>query len=434
MGLTVTNISDQSRGLNDLARLGNDPVYSERFAHRLTIFQSTLAQRLRSSRLSSNPFNSEDQTQLEGQRVAEQEGVSGLRDMFPMFKDSMLESAGELSSRDGVMGFFDEFSRNQVFPWVVNKLREDHIVTSLVNTGHSLIALAEAAYFGKLMFEGWQKGSTPKSEPESDSSSEKGWLRKGFDSVVSSIPGVGTAYDIGSGISSAFSRMGTMLAHVVTEAVKDALSLMQWLIFPALFMAFYLPSMIMIQWLTGLVTWLLYIVEATVVIPLWGILFVSDLGQQSWAPQSARQGFVHFLSILIYPSLMVIGFMTAYQILDLTSIFLIDFLLVGFMNATGGYTFGIVSLAAGLIIIAIACYQIIMRVFSITLELNDRVISWIGQRMAFNENSVEGQARAGIMGVVGKLEMANRPSMTDSTKPNANKSGGDNPRGKFSTK
>src|SRR5690554_7044353 len=104
--------------------------------------------------------------------------------------------------------------------------------------------------------------------------------------------------------------------------------------FPALFMAFYLPAMIMIQWLTGLVTWLLYIVEATIVIPLWGILFVSDLGQQAWAPQSARQGFVHFLSILIYPSLMVIGFMVAYQVLDLASTFLIDFLLLEIGRAT----------------------------------------------------------------------------------------------------
>jgi len=426
MALKVTPISDQGRGILDLARLTNDEMLVARVQQRFAIFESAYAQKLRNTRLDAQVVGDRsDENAAALTKVQEQESAMVLRDMFPMVKDSLIENAGQMSSRDGIMGFFDEITRNKIFPWIVNSLREDHIVTSLVETGHNIIAVAEAAYFADKLFEGWS-GTEERSRGVLENDEDESlWdmAKSGLDSIISSTPVIGTIY-----------QGGKAIVYAVTETIKDALGLIQWLIFPALFMAFYLPSMIMIQWLTGLVTWMLYIVEATIVIPLWGILFVSDLGQQAWAPQSARQGFVHFLSILIYPSLMVIGFMVAYQILDLTSIFFIDFLLIGFMNATAGYTFGIVSMVAGLFIIAIACYQIIMRVFSITLELNDRIISWIGQRMSYGETGVEQQARAGMMAVVGKLEMVNRPGMKGSGASDLGGGESGNPRGRIKTK
>lgn len=113
---------------------------------------------------------------------------------------------------------------------------------------------------------------------------------------------------------------------------------------------------------------------------------------------------------------MVIGFTIGLKVIDLSSVFFVDFLLIGFMNVTDGYLFGILSFVFGLFIIGFACYQIIMRVFSIVLELNDRAISWVGQRMSYGEGNVEGQVRGGFMAVLSKAEMNARFGDNNSAK------------------
>jgi hypothetical protein len=105
---------------------------------------------------------------------------------------------------------------------------------------------------------------------------------------------------------------------------------------------------------------------------------------------------------------MVIGFVFGLKVIDLVSPFIIDFLIIGFLNATDGYAFGLVSFAAGLIILAVAAYQIIIRVFSIVLEFNDRAMGWIGQRAGYGEASGEQGARGGFVGAINEGKMEGR--------------------------
>jgi hypothetical protein len=83
---------------------------------------------------------------------------------------------------------------------------------------------------------------------------------------------------------------------------------------------------------------------------------------------------------------------------------LVDFLIIGFLNSTEGFTFGIISMVAGVAIVSVAAYQIVLRIFSLMLELHDRAISWIGNTQSFGENQTENMSRGNIIAIMGKLE------------------------------
>jgi len=206
--------------------------------------------------------------------------------------------------------------------------------------------------------------------------------------------------DLATGFANSY--MGILIG----EFLSDLKPLMIYLFFLGLFLAFYLPAVVMVQWIIGLVQWMIYVIEATVVIPLWAILFASDMGQKAFAPQTAQQGLIHLVSILFYPALMVIGFTIGIKVLDVLGTFIIDYIMIGFLGMTANYSFGIVSTLVGVTLVGVVAYQVIMRIFSGMLELNDRAISWIGNRATFGENSGEQAARSAFVALAGRGESA----------------------------
>jgi conjugal transfer/type IV secretion protein DotA/TraY len=377
--------------------------------NRYAKFQKQFTAKIQNTRFDSQPLVDETRSNaaaMTGITEAEMKALNAadLRENIPAMIQTFQDQAGNgndnVSGDTGnVMDLFtvplvddlNDWSRSFVFPLLVNTLKDGDIVSSMVNTGHTIIAISEGVYVANLWFRTASAANNGPSGGDGDSAEEEdnsvgiwSWLTN----------------PIGS-LKNVLSRAVEMISLVL----DDFASYWKYLFFAGLFLAFYLPSMIMIQWLIGVVTWIIYLLEATVIIPIWSLLFVGEMGEKSFSPQTARQGFVHLLSILLYPTLMVIGFIFGLKVIDLISPFIVDFLLIGFLNATDGYAFGLVSFAAGLILLAIAAYQIIIRIFSIVLEFNDRAMSWIGQRVGYGEASGEQGARGGFVGAINEGKM-----------------------------
>jgi conjugal transfer/type IV secretion protein DotA/TraY len=424
VSMNASYIGDASSFINTYHQLSGDEALSYRLANRYAEYEKRLSAALRNSRLDGNPLIGPQGQAAAEEAIREADNAKVLREIFPMMKNDIMELAGTGSTSptdtgSALMSQINSMMRGNVFPWIVGSLREDNLVNSLVNAGHKIIVASEVIYLTKLWMESGEDVATFKANEEN----RYGWATRAVSNTSSFFRNAAQflanppAYltqkagtelmAMGSDVAEHQMR-STRIGNMLLQIGLDALSYWKYVFFVGLFLAFYLPAMIMIQWLIGLVTWIIYIVEATVVIPLWGLLFVGDMGEKAFAPSTARQGFVHMLSILVYPALMVIGFTIGLKVIDLSSIFFIDFLLIGFMNSTDGYLFGLLSLVFGLLIVGFACYQIIMRVFSIVLELNDRAIGWIGQRMNYGEGNIEGQVRGGFMAVLSKAEMHSR--------------------------
>lgn len=371
-------------------------------------FQQRFTDSIQNTRFDTQPLVDESRTDVEAMTgISEKDlaayNAADLRENMPAMFNAIKDQAGNgnenISGDIWAVDWINDWSRTYVFPLIVDTLKDGDIVSSMVNTGHKIIAISEGVYMAKLLIDALDKKSKNPKSPGNDDDSENDDSSTSWWSIFSNPLGV-----IGHKLWEAMD----IAASMVMQVVDDFISYWKYIFFAGLFLAFYLPAMIMIQWLIGVVTWVIYLLEATVIIPVWSLLFVGEMGEKSFSPQTARQGFVHLLSILLYPSLMVIGFIFGLKVIDLISPFIIDFLIIGLLNATDGYAFGLVSFAAGLILLAIAAYQIIIRIFSIVLEFNDRAMSWIGQRVSYGEASGEQGARGGFVGAINEGKMHSR--------------------------
>ncbi len=391
---TVTRM-DMNRLAGKIEQATNDTALANRIVERAKTLRASVNRQIMNTRLDDNPIS----TASGGDRAIEQSiNASRIRDTLPTYLSSMIDSAeagqgATTADAESYAGFSPSgFVRETVFPFMVGALRDDNVVTGLVNLGHNLIIFAEVVYAADLILRTTAEWA--------EEGRKEGTVKKVVDWFTN--PGA-QAVQTGAKWATA-SWIGILLKNFLS----DLRPLVVYMFFLGIFLAFYLPAVVMVQWIIGLVQWLLYIVEATIVIPLWAILFASDMGQKAFAPQTAQQGLIHLVSILLYPALMIIGFVIGLKILDLASYFLIDYIVLGFLNITSGYSFGLVSVFAGLTLVGLIAYQVIMRVFSGMLELNDRAIGWIGNRASFGENQTEQAARSAMVAVISRGEgMAN---------------------------
>lgn len=400
---------DLNQFITTFADMVDDRQLGARLETRIRNYRSALTRELQNTRFDSNPTSMAAPTNasISAKMFAAAEDALDIREAFPLIREELIANAGKGAMNPENMieqakQSINTVTRGTIFPFIIAPLREDNLVNGLVNTGHNIITVSEIIYAAKVTAEAYQRAaaSPPAAQTEAEIEEEKSTWKKltsFFKNPLSMIA------DVVTGIVS-------FAWHALNIVLEDFASFWFYVFLMGLFLAFYVPAMIMIQWVVGLVTWIIYIVEATVIIPLWGLLFTADMGQKAFAPQTAQQGFVHMLSILVYPSLMTIGFIIGLKVIDLISTFLVEYLLIGVMNTTDGYVFGILSLIAGLFIIGLACYQIIVRVFSLVLELNDRAMSWIGNRQGYGEGQLEGQVRGGINAAIGKVEIGKRMS------------------------
>lgn len=402
---TVTRM-DMNRLVGKIEQATNDTDLANRIAERAKTVRATVNRQIMNTRLDDNPIS----LASGGDRAIEQSiSASNIRDTLPTYLSAMIDSAeagqgATTADAKSYSGFSPSgFVRESVFPFMVTALRDDNVVTGLVNLGHYLIIFAEVAYAADLILRTTAEWATE--------GQKEGIVKKTFDWFTNP---AGQATQMG-----AKWMMASWVGILLKNFMADLKPLILYMFFLGIFLAFYLPAVVMVQWIIGLVQWLLYIVEATIVIPLWAILFASDMGQKAFAPQTAQQGLIHLVSILLYPALMIIGFVIGLKILDLASYFLIDYIVLGFLNITSGHTFGLVSVFAGLTLVGLIAYQVIMRVFSGMLELHERAIGWIGNRASFGENQTEQAARSAMVAVISRGESMGHRAATGKKPPGA---------------
>jgi len=396
--LKTTNFTAESRmSIGQLIRLvqsaTDDEKFANRIANRLSEYRRSVNRQILNTRLDTNPLTKTASGGISNsaQPRNESQQAASIKETTTTYIETMIDSGGSgqgALTTDGTGLGPSMFFRGVVFPWLVAGLREDNLVTGLVNTGHNLIVLAEVMYGLELAARVIKEKATV--------DREQSFLADGVDFVVNPIGSLSGR--LANWFASSYGGI------LVTEFLSDLKPLIMYLFFLGLFLAFYLPAVVMVQWIIGLVQWMLYVIEATVVIPLWAVLFASDMGQKAFAPQAAQQGLIHLVSILFYPALMVIGFTIGIKVLDVVGTFVIDYIMIGFLGMTANYSFGLLSTVVGVTLVGVVAYQVIMRIFSGMLELNDRAIGWIGNRATFGENNSEQATRSAFVAIAGRGE------------------------------
>lgn len=226
-------------------------------------------------------------------------------------------------------------------------------------------------------FDGW--GSNSKKEGGEDASSK---------SIVGKIADVAMAP-----VNIVINGIGAYLKLIMVAAVV----LLGVAFTAGLIYTFYIPLIPTLMWLSAVVGWVIFTIEAMIAAPLWAAAHAAPEGE-GIAGQHAKRGYFLILQILMRPSLLLLALFTAYALLKVIGV-IVSALLVpaitvgsmagasetqdsGFLMQTAGTFSDIILMpfyvASGIVIITVVTVMYLHRIFSATFDIADRAFLWAG--------------------------------------------------------
>jgi conjugal transfer/type IV secretion protein DotA/TraY len=144
-------------------------------------------------------------------------------------------------------------------------------------------------------------------------------------------------------------------------------------------LAYYLPAIPFIRWISALAGWVILIVESLVAAPLWLCAHALPEGDGA-AGQHGKRGYLLLLGIIIRPPLMVAGFFAAIILMNVLGR-LIGASFEMFIAGTGqSKMIGITGTFSMLVILGIVVIMTANKFFSLIHYLPEHVTAWIGQQ------------------------------------------------------
>ena len=160
-------------------------------------------------------------------------------------------------------------------------------------------------------------------------------------------------------------------------------------------LAYYLPAIPFIRWISALAGWAILIVEALVAAPIWLCAHALPEGEGA-AGQHGKRGYLLLLGIIIRPPLMVAGFFAAVILLNVLG----RVIGAGFEMFIAGTSqtkvIGLTGTISMLIILGIVVIMMANKFFSLIHYLPEHVTNWIGQQF---HSLGEKEDQSGVKGV-----------------------------------
>ncbi len=143
-------------------------------------------------------------------------------------------------------------------------------------------------------------------------------------------------------------------------------------------LAIYLPAIPFVLWLLAIAGWVVLVLESLVAAPLWAAAHGMPEGE-GFAGQTGRQGYMLFLSVLLRPALMTIGFFISVGVFDGMSWLVSEGWRVYSAGENAGSILGPVNLAATVAVLVVLLTLLAHQSFGLITWLPAHVTKWIGQ-------------------------------------------------------
>ena len=293
------------------------------------------------------------------------EDVETYAHLFKRLEAVVLEAetdAGGLlrSSGDPESSLLDDVSHNlmrSVLDWILQTLMgKTHPLFSIAWLGHALLATVLGA-LGVAGAVGAAKTVATKA---------------GAKRLEGALGGLSDALTGGGKVAEGFSVLGMVLGMVCLALLGFALTA-----------AIYLPLAPFIIWTFACLHWLARVFEALVASPVWAVWFLKN---GRGLTGEAMTGWMLLLSLLLMPSLMVIGLLAA----TVASYALLTLMAGAFLsvaaNAMSGNVTGPVIAIGLLVVFILWAVDVTLRCFSLVHRLPDAGLHWVGHHM---QNAME---------------------------------------------
>lgn len=183
--------------------------------------------------------------------------------------------------------------------------------------------------------------------------------------------------DFTAGVLSAIPFAGKVLGPV--KAVTSGLSpVADMLILEGIGLAYIAPAIPFAFMALVFLTWVIFLIEAWIAAPLWGIAHALPDGE-GFAGMRAQAGYMMFLNLLIKPPLIVIGFFAALLLANVM-IWFVSAPFMDFVKIMQANTMtGLFALGALLFIYTGLVVAIVYKSYGLITIVPDKVPSWLGQ-------------------------------------------------------
>ena len=158
--------------------------------------------------------------------------------------------------------------------------------------------------------------------------------------------------------------------------------------------SFILPLLPFLYWVLAVIGYFLLVAEAVVASSLWALSHLR-LDGEGISGEAGRKGWLMLLSLILTPTLMVIGYFAGMAIFRVAA-GLFDFGMFYAMSAlvNSSPIVGIFGLIASGILIVVAYLVIIERSFSLISEFPGRILNWIGAEAHLIDGGEQRQLRS----------------------------------------
>ena len=144
-------------------------------------------------------------------------------------------------------------------------------------------------------------------------------------------------------------------------------------------LAYYLPAIPFIRWISALTGWVILIVESLVAAPLWLCAHAMPEGDGA-AGQHGKRGYLLLLGIIIRPPLMVAGFFSAIILMNVLGRLIGTSFEMFIAGTAQTKMIGITGTISMLVILGIVVIMMANKFFSLIHYLPEHVTNWIGQQ------------------------------------------------------
>ena len=153
-------------------------------------------------------------------------------------------------------------------------------------------------------------------------------------------------------------------------------------------LAFWLPMLPFINWIGGLIGWVISVLEMLVATPIWIAAHLHPEGE-GMASRHAASGYMIVLELLLRPVLMVFGFIVAVIIVDPILNVVSWMYFPAFASSTADSSAGPITLIMKIIIYAVICWMVINFAFKAITSVPTGVMKWIGGMAGHNSEMAE---------------------------------------------
>lgn len=153
-------------------------------------------------------------------------------------------------------------------------------------------------------------------------------------------------------------------------------------------LAFWLPMLPFINWVGGLIGWVISVLEMLVAAPIWIAAHLHPEGE-GMASRHAASGYMIVLELLLRPVLMVFGFIVAVIIVDPLLNVISWMYFPAFSSMTVDSSAGLITLIMKIIIYAVICWMVINFAFKAITSVPTGVMKWIGGMAGHNSEMAE---------------------------------------------